>query len=668
MLVQGPASPNAQTGANGPFLSAPSLPSTLPGGVPLPTLPPAAQAEILQRILEGAGTGRATSPVPALAPSPPPAPAPAATSAAPSPAPATPAGEPLSPAEAFFAAREPGAVPLRQFGYDSLAAPVGQAGPLGQSFGAVPEDYLIGRDDELVLAFRGRARQTLSLRVGRDGALLVPDLAPVPAAGRRLRDLRADLEVRAARDLGGSEVYVSLGQLRQIAVFVGGEVQRPGMQALTPLASVLDALAAAGGVRRTGIAARDSRRRARRAQGRGPLPGHRGRWRRDPGPLIARGRAHPGAAARRRGGGGRRGDAAGRLRTAGRRRFRPARRRAGAGGTAAASRRQSLPARHDGRRGPALPARDRPARRPPARRLAARGAGHGRRCGPHPPGRARRRAADPGSRRRARGEPARRCSPTRGWCGPTRIRDSASCGARTRRRARGASCPSTSPVCCAAAPTCGWRKATRWCCSDRRMCCGCRAPACSRRCAAMPVRWRPPCRCRHRCPPRRCSPRRAERPRRLLRRPPPTAPPCRRSPSPRRRRAGGSPMRGAADSPISAACPARAVFVEYPSLLPFLLDQAVLLTGEVRASRPVSHRRRYRARRGAGGGGRGGRHRRPVDGRAGARAGGEHRHLAPDAARARSPLAQLRRCAPVTARCGAAAARIRRPRHRAGHA
>ena len=47
-------------------------------------------------------------------------------------------------------------------------------------------------------------------------------------------------------------MYLSLGQLRQIAVFVGGEVQRPGMQALTPLASVLDALAATGGVRRTG--------------------------------------------------------------------------------------------------------------------------------------------------------------------------------------------------------------------------------------------------------------------------------------------------------------------------------------------------------------------------------------------------------------------------------
>ena len=181
---------------------------------------------------------------------------------------------------------------MRQFGYDNLAAPAGQAGPLGQGFGAVPEDYLIGRDDEVVLAFRGRARQTLSLRVSRDGTLLVPDLAPVPAAGRRLRELRADLEARAARDLGGSEVFVSLGQLRQIAVFVGGEVERPGMQALTPLASVLDALAAAGGVRRTGSL------RAIRVEGAGRAqrvvdlyPVIAGDGGATPGPVVARGRA-----------------------------------------------------------------------------------------------------------------------------------------------------------------------------------------------------------------------------------------------------------------------------------------------------------------------------------------------------------------------------------------
>ena len=255
----GPAVP--QTGAGGGYLSAPALPSTLPGGMPLPALPPAAQQYILQRLMN-AGAGGA--PVPAVsAPQPLPAPYGQPPQAAFQQQPAPPPEEPLSPAEAFFAAHTepvpcpPGAVapcmppPLRQFGYDTLRALPGGVTP-GQGFGALPDDYLLGRDDEVVIAFRGRARQTLSVRVARDGMIWLPDMPPIPAASRTLRELRADLTARTRVELEGSEVFVSIGQVRQLTVFVGGEVARPGLQAVSALSSLLDALVAAGGVRRTG--------------------------------------------------------------------------------------------------------------------------------------------------------------------------------------------------------------------------------------------------------------------------------------------------------------------------------------------------------------------------------------------------------------------------------
>ncbi|WP_367614529.1 SLBB domain-containing protein [Teichococcus coralli] len=230
-----------------PFLSPPSLPSTLPGGLPLPSLPPALQQDILQRILDASG-GNLSAPA-APAPSAAPAFAAPAPHAAPAPAPPLLSAEPLSQAEAFFASRLE--APLRQFGYNTFREMAAMPVP-PTAVGSLPDSYVIGRDDEVLIGIRGRTRQNHALRVTRDGTLLLPDLPPFLAAGRSLGELRADIQERVARELGGSEAFVSIGQLRQIGVFIAGEVVRPGLQALPALASVLDALALAGGVKKTG--------------------------------------------------------------------------------------------------------------------------------------------------------------------------------------------------------------------------------------------------------------------------------------------------------------------------------------------------------------------------------------------------------------------------------
>jgi protein involved in polysaccharide export with SLBB domain len=235
-------------GVPSPFLSPPSLPSTLPGGLPVPALPPAVQQDILQRILDAAGNGPGGTASLGAMPSPAPAPPLARPAATPLAAPA-PAEQPLSHTEAFYAARLDSV--LRQFGYDTFQAPPGAA-PAPATMGLLPDDYILGRDDEVSIAIRGRTRQSVTLRVNRDGTLLLPDLPPFIAAGRSLGALRADIEVRVAQELGGSEAYVSVGQVRQVGVLVAGEVMWPGMQSVPALASVLDALMLAGGVRKTG--------------------------------------------------------------------------------------------------------------------------------------------------------------------------------------------------------------------------------------------------------------------------------------------------------------------------------------------------------------------------------------------------------------------------------
>lgn len=248
------------------LLGPPALPSTLPGGAALQALPPSAQQDILQRLLD-AGAGRPLPSAPPTAMPGLPAPSLGAPMAVPE--------EPLSPIEQFFDNRRPPppllaapnsagrvplpAAPLRQFGYDSFRTSppgvlAGQAfgQQLNQASGAIPEDYLIGRDDELMISFRGRSNQDLTTRVSREGMLLLPNLPPLQAADRSLRELREELSRRAQRELAGSEVFVSVRQMRQMTIFVGGEVTRPGVVALSPLANVFDALVAAQGVRKSG--------------------------------------------------------------------------------------------------------------------------------------------------------------------------------------------------------------------------------------------------------------------------------------------------------------------------------------------------------------------------------------------------------------------------------
>jgi len=251
------------------LLAPPSLPSTLPGGGALQSLPPSAQQDILQRLLD-AGAGRPLGggglnpPLPQPFQSQQPQQQPIVQ-----PLPQVALEEPLSPVEQFFenrrppppvlASGRPPAPPLRQFGYDSFRTSpsgllAGQAfgQQLNQASGAVPEDYVIGRDDELVISFRGRVNQDLTVRVSREGMLLLPNLPPMAAADRTLRELREELARRAQRELAGSEAFVSVRQLRQMTIFVGGEVQRPGVVALSPLANVFDALVAAQGIRKSG--------------------------------------------------------------------------------------------------------------------------------------------------------------------------------------------------------------------------------------------------------------------------------------------------------------------------------------------------------------------------------------------------------------------------------
>lgn len=138
---------------------------------------------------------------------------------------------------------------LPQFGYDLFEAAVQQR-TVGS--GAIPIDYVLGIGDELVITFQGADSRTETIKIDREGRVILSNLPPIPGAGRTFGEFRRDLERRTAASFIGTQVFVSLGNVRQVAVRVVGEVKQPGQHRLTGLSSMLDALTLAGGIKKTG--------------------------------------------------------------------------------------------------------------------------------------------------------------------------------------------------------------------------------------------------------------------------------------------------------------------------------------------------------------------------------------------------------------------------------
>ncbi len=140
-------------------------------------------------------------------------------------------------------------VRLTQFGYDQLG--VGRQISVPET-GAVQDDYIMGSGDEVVFLLRGQENSDIRTTVDRNGRVVLPRLAPVPAAGRSFGIFRQDVDALVRRAYVASTASVSIGRVRQISVLVSGEVNVPGPRIVTGLSSAVDAITLSGGVRKTG--------------------------------------------------------------------------------------------------------------------------------------------------------------------------------------------------------------------------------------------------------------------------------------------------------------------------------------------------------------------------------------------------------------------------------
>ena len=140
-------------------------------------------------------------------------------------------------------------VELHQFGYDQLG--VGHEVTVPET-GAVADDYIMGPGDEVVVSLRGQESSDVRTTVDRNGQVVLPRMAPIPAAGRSFGSFRQDVDAAVRRAYVASTASVALGRVRQISVLVAGEINVPGLRLVTGLSSVVDAVLLSGGVKKTG--------------------------------------------------------------------------------------------------------------------------------------------------------------------------------------------------------------------------------------------------------------------------------------------------------------------------------------------------------------------------------------------------------------------------------
>ena len=130
---------------------------------------------------------------------------------------------------------------LKPFGYDLFANAPTTYAPAASI--PVSGDYLLGPGDTLDILFYGKANNSFSLEINREGFVDFPELGPVGLAGLTYGQAKEMLQARISAQIIGTQVSISMGSLRSMQIFVLGEAFKPGAYTVSSLSTITHALA-----------------------------------------------------------------------------------------------------------------------------------------------------------------------------------------------------------------------------------------------------------------------------------------------------------------------------------------------------------------------------------------------------------------------------------------
>jgi protein involved in polysaccharide export with SLBB domain len=111
----------------------------------------------------------------------------------------------------------------------------------------VPDEYLLGAGDELLIRGWGSIDIDYRAKIDRNGLISIPTIGSVVLAGVKAGDAQAVIKGAVGRLYKGVTISVNFGQLRAITVYVVGQAKRPGTYTVSSLSTLVTAVFASGG-------------------------------------------------------------------------------------------------------------------------------------------------------------------------------------------------------------------------------------------------------------------------------------------------------------------------------------------------------------------------------------------------------------------------------------
>jgi protein involved in polysaccharide export with SLBB domain len=116
---------------------------------------------------------------------------------------------------------------------------------------ATPINYILGPDDQLLVSVYGKSVANWKLDVTPEGNVNLPGIGVVNVAGKTIEQVTTLIKMKLVANnyaIGnGTNVQISLGNIRSIRVIMTGQLVRPGTYTLPSLATAFTALYSAGG-------------------------------------------------------------------------------------------------------------------------------------------------------------------------------------------------------------------------------------------------------------------------------------------------------------------------------------------------------------------------------------------------------------------------------------